>query len=610
MNRPAPIPVKAVALPVPTGPFFFSIIVPTYNRRDVVVDSLRSITAADRPWPCELIVVVDGSTDGTADAVRALELPMPVTVIEQRNSGAAAARNRGAAAARGERLLFLDDDMTAHPRLLVRHEESFAQGADVVLGVIGLDPRSPDTLLTRGVQRWITGRTRRLSRTGGRPGVADFLTGQLSVRADCFTQAGGFDGALTAGGTFGGEDTDLVYRLLQHRTRIVFNAGAVSLQRYVVDAAQNLRQWEQAGRADAALSRKHPGLGRIIDGLHNGRGLSARAARTLARLPSATVQPVAERLVRRIDLGHCDLPTGWAYTKVRDIAYWRGARSDGGIRRDTDPGVRVLAYHQVADLHDPRLARYAVPPAVFAEQISALLAAGHTFLTADDLLEHLDGRPLAAGSVLLTFDDAYASFYEHALPVLRRHGITGVVCAVTSQLGGHNAWDAGTGATRLPLLDAGHLRELHAAGWEIAAHTHRHEHLTRLPVRAARAELETCARAIAGLGLPGPRLLAYPYGEHNHTVRALAARAGFRAAFGLTTRDAWPVPQSRYALARIEVQRTTSPAALLRRIAGPARVTARHSLRAEAAGLVGRWRFLCSAPEQTPDLVPEGATSR
>ena len=75
----------------------FSIVVPTYNRRDVLVESMRSLAALETPWPVELVVVVDGSTDGTAEAARAVPLPFPVRVIEQPNGGAASARNTGAA---------------------------------------------------------------------------------------------------------------------------------------------------------------------------------------------------------------------------------------------------------------------------------------------------------------------------------------------------------------------------------------------------------------------------------------------------------------------------------------------------------------------------------
>src|SRR3954451_12058345 len=90
----------------------FSIIIPTFNRRDIVLDTVTSLVATRRPWPCELIVVVDGSRDGTVEALRSLDLPLPLTVHEQPNQGSAAARNAGAAAARGRYLLFLDDDMT------------------------------------------------------------------------------------------------------------------------------------------------------------------------------------------------------------------------------------------------------------------------------------------------------------------------------------------------------------------------------------------------------------------------------------------------------------------------------------------------------------------
>ncbi len=112
----------------------FSIVVPTYERRDVLVESMRSLARLETPWPVELVVVVDGSTDGSAEAARAVEIPFPVTVVEQPNAGAAAARNHGAAVARGDYLLFLDDDMTADPRLLVEHDAVLSAGADAALG--------------------------------------------------------------------------------------------------------------------------------------------------------------------------------------------------------------------------------------------------------------------------------------------------------------------------------------------------------------------------------------------------------------------------------------------------------------------------------------------
>ena len=89
----------------------FSIVVPTYQRRAVVCDAVRALARLDYPGELELIVVVDGSTDGTIEALAELECPFPFRILEQLNSGAAHARNRGAAAAANDIILFLDDDM-------------------------------------------------------------------------------------------------------------------------------------------------------------------------------------------------------------------------------------------------------------------------------------------------------------------------------------------------------------------------------------------------------------------------------------------------------------------------------------------------------------------
>ncbi len=84
----------------------FSVIIPTYNRRQYLVACLESVSAQRCPAD-EVIVVDDGSTDGTAEILAGIE---GITVIQQENAGPGAARNRGAAAARGDYLVFLDSD--------------------------------------------------------------------------------------------------------------------------------------------------------------------------------------------------------------------------------------------------------------------------------------------------------------------------------------------------------------------------------------------------------------------------------------------------------------------------------------------------------------------
>ena len=93
-------------------PGLISVIVPSFDRRDMLVELLDALAA--QTWPAlELIVVDDGSTDGTADRVMQWQQAHPesdLRVVRQENAGAAAARNRGLAEANGEFIYFIDSD--------------------------------------------------------------------------------------------------------------------------------------------------------------------------------------------------------------------------------------------------------------------------------------------------------------------------------------------------------------------------------------------------------------------------------------------------------------------------------------------------------------------
>ncbi len=92
-----------------------SVVIPTYNSAELVVEAVRSVLAQTRP-AAEVLVVDDGSTDDTADQLAAFG--PPVRVIRKENGGVSSARNRGVAEASGERIAFLDADDVWHPRKL------------------------------------------------------------------------------------------------------------------------------------------------------------------------------------------------------------------------------------------------------------------------------------------------------------------------------------------------------------------------------------------------------------------------------------------------------------------------------------------------------------
>ncbi|WP_225010722.1 glycosyltransferase family 2 protein [Novosphingobium percolationis] len=305
---------------------FISIIIPTYQRRDVVCDALRAIDRIAYGGPFETIVVVDGSTDGTEAAIAGLALRHPPRVLVHANKGPAYTRNRGAGAAQGEILLFLDDDMMCREDILDAHVAAHRTGADAVMGDIPLDPTSPRGFLSAGVGAWAEQRRLRLA-SGGALDTADLLGGHISVRREVFTAIGGFDGRFTRDGTYGNEDLDFGVRLLERHT-VVFCAQAVAFQRYVVTPAQNLRQYFEAGEADVLFARKHPGLAADVFAPHRPDRLRVRwLIRPLARIPGAPwvlarlaclaaarqrTSPRMDRFVERV------------FSQTREVLYWAG----------------------------------------------------------------------------------------------------------------------------------------------------------------------------------------------------------------------------------------------------------------------------------------------
>ena len=93
--------------------------------------------------------------------------------------------------------------------------------------------------------------------------------------------------------------------------------------------------------------------------------------------------------------------------------------------------VPILMYHEITA--EPTLTgRLAVSPEAFERQLRFLKAAGYTALTAGQFATAISspgsaGASLPAKPVVLTFDDGFADFYDNALPLLLRYGLTGTL---------------------------------------------------------------------------------------------------------------------------------------------------------------------------------------
>jgi peptidoglycan/xylan/chitin deacetylase (PgdA/CDA1 family)/glycosyltransferase involved in cell wall biosynthesis len=536
----------------------FSIVIPTYQRRETVVLSVQALGEVSFAGIFDIIVVVDGSTDGTADALRALRMPVPLQVLEQHNAGAAAARNAGALRATGDVVLFLDDDMVADRDLLLKHAQSHLEGADAVLGHIPLHPESIANRAGASVGKWAEERLARLVAPGSELQVGDLLSGQISVRRQLFLSLGGFDQSFTRDGGFGNEDLDFGCRLLSGGSKVVFNPEAISWQRYVVTPDKYLAQWRMAGRADVLFARKHPGRAQSAFTAH---GANKPLVRLVLR-PLSAIAPVS-RLMQRLSTSAALAmmehrpKSRVAYRMLvtaRDLGYWGNVAASGGVPRARP--VLVLAYHAIADLKgDKLLEPYCVPPDEFRSQLDLLLRRGFNFISAAEFLSYMRGEQgLPSKPVLLTFDDCYADLLTVAGPILRERGIPALAFAVSSLLGKSNLWDQGKGGSALRLLEAEELKALADNGITIGAHTASHPDLTRLGGEDLRAELAGAAEALAQHGLPRPQFMAYPYGRHDAKVRQEAERSGYALAFSLDGGRA-SRKSDRFAVPRTEIRR-------------------------------------------------------
>lgn len=539
----------------------YSVVIPTYQRREIVTATVAALDR-QRERDFEVVVVVDGSTDGSAEALRALPVRFALTVLEQPNQGRAAAVNAGARASTGELIVFLDDDMEAGPELLAAHGRSHEEGADVALGDLPLNPRSPRNLISWGVGLWARDRRDRLAAAGAEIGLGDLLTGQMSISRAAYEAVGGFDPSFTREGLFGGEDIDFGYRLLKAGYRIVFNPAAISYQYYEVDPGDYLRRTREAGRSDRELVVKHPELAGKMGSSPSFKTRRSRWLLTpLVVAPAALARPLRDLAVALARSGRTGARLRRFFFSVRTLEYLRGVRS---ARRQEGGGAAVvLAYHALSDLsEDSVLAQYGIAPERFAAQLDMLSRRGYRFVGLEEVLTALAGRAaLPPKAVLVTFDDAYADLVPGASAALAERGIPAVVFAVSGEIGGTNRWDHWLGAAALPLLDVDGLRALTGAGIEIGAHGVTHRPLSSLDGAEIREELVGSAEQIEASGLPRPRAFAYPHGEWTPECASAAAAVGYAAAFtidpGLARQGGNP-----WALPRIEVLASDSPATL------------------------------------------------
>lgn len=239
----------AVALPSIT------VVVPAFQAEALIgacIDALAEQVGLDEPF--ELVVVDDGSRDGTALAAQLGLARHPgaawsdARVLHTDHRGVAAARNAGAAAARGEILAFTDADCRPEPDWLRRLTAPLADPAvGAAMGRFKSDQRA---LVARLTQAEYAAKEQALLAHGR---IAFFDTATGAVRRSVFEAVGGFDPALLAV-----EDTELAFRLAAAGHRIVMVPDAYVRHRHAETWWHYLRRKARIGRWGARVYPAFP----------------------------------------------------------------------------------------------------------------------------------------------------------------------------------------------------------------------------------------------------------------------------------------------------------------------------------------------------------------
>ncbi len=267
----------------------FSVVLPTYNRVDVLADCLGALNRQSlSPHRFEVIVVDDGSADGTGELCAEHKPRHEFHYLQQKNGGAGAARRLGVECARRKYLLLVNDDTIASRELLAQHLELQRAHANEKIAILG-NFKYAEAAKKRALTWFLRSQPLLFPQLGRKPGVytnhSFFITCNISVRRDLVLDAGNFEPNFRVG-----EDTKLGARLMRNGLKVIYSPEIAATHDHLdFRLADLIGRAKVYGNVLVKFFKKHPDL------LADGKGvLGTLDASSLSKIDSFIAEHAAE----------------------------------------------------------------------------------------------------------------------------------------------------------------------------------------------------------------------------------------------------------------------------------------------------------------------------
>jgi len=193
--------------------------------------------------------------------------------------------------------------------------------------------------------------------------------------------------------------------------------------------------------------------------------------------------------------------------------------------------ISILMYHQVGEFSRPAAhrANYCHIRR-FKAQMAWLHHLGYQVIGLQEAVRCLRGeQPMPRHGVVLTFDDGFQNFYDHAFPVLKHYGFPATVFLVADLLGKRSEWLAAENRD-VPLMDPEVIRKLRSEGILFGSHTLSHPRLSRIDRGRMHEEVAISKERLEKVLEEEIDYFCYPYGDFDDAVVDAVREAGYQAA--------------------------------------------------------------------------------